>query len=211
MPGRAEIARNRNQSLKARAQELQSVIWKGTSRATGWGLKSPSWVEKRIQIIYLLALISGTRRAPVHPHAQHLELLAAQHLLVGALLSHGVALAAGLAQQTQRQRQAVVQGNEGRGQACRSAQRARLGLVLRNSTRACRPGSRRPPPTGGRAGWSAIRSRAATGRSCQSPTTLRDLLHFAQHAFERVLGHAGMVAQCAKRQALPFQVLQQRA
>ena len=40
---------------------------------------------------------------------------------------------------------------------------------------------------------------------------MRDLLHFAQHAFERVLGHAGMVAQCAKRQALPFQVLQQRA
>ena len=38
---------------------------------------------------------------------------------------------------------------------------------------------------------------------------MRDLLHFAQHAFERVLGHAGMVAQCAKRQAL--QVLQQRA
>ena len=40
---------------------------------------------------------------------------------------------------------------------------------------------------------------------------MRDLLHFAQHALERVLRHAGMVAQCAKRQALPFQVLQQRA
>ena len=128
MPGRAEIARNRNQGLKGPRSELQSVIWKGTSRATGWGLKSPSWVEKRIQIIYLLALISGNTPCAGPPHAQHLELLAAQHLLVGALLGHGVALAAGLAQQAQRQRQAVVQGTKGAVQACRSAQRAAWGL-----------------------------------------------------------------------------------
>ncbi|KAG1236914.1 hypothetical protein G6F68_018842 [Rhizopus microsporus] len=58
---RVETGRNKNRSQERRlpTYELQSVIWNATSRATCWGLNSPSCVEKRIQLMYLLALISG--------------------------------------------------------------------------------------------------------------------------------------------------------
>src|SRR5690606_2120995 len=46
-------------ALPGRHQELHRDIWKAMLRATCWGLASPSWAEKRIQIMYLLALISG--------------------------------------------------------------------------------------------------------------------------------------------------------
>src|SRR5690606_10680323 len=38
---------------------LQRARRKATSRPTGWGLSSLSWAEKRTQMTYLLALISG--------------------------------------------------------------------------------------------------------------------------------------------------------
>ena len=67
MPGRAEIARNRNQSLKAPRSGIAERHLEGHVPRHRLGLEIPSWVEKRIQIIYLLALISGTRRAPGPP------------------------------------------------------------------------------------------------------------------------------------------------
>ena len=134
MPGRAEIARNRNQSLKAPRSGIAERHLEGHVPRHRLGLEIPSWVEKRIQIIYLLADLGRTRRAPVHPRA-HLELLAAQHLLVGAPQPR----CRSLRPDSRNRRSASVRQPSYRERRARSSLQvgaARgLGLVLPGSTR----------------------------------------------------------------------------
>ncbi len=139
-------------------------------------------------------------------------MLAAQHLLVGALFGHDVGLAAGFAQQAQGQGQAVVQGNEGRqpGLQVGAARGFRLvlpGVVRRHVDLGGAARHRQAAPQAGEPFVLAQRLAGLAGRR----QGRHHFLEFAQHAFERVLRHPGMIAQPHQRHALAFEILQHRA